>query len=121
MKILSILLILFFINCEGPRYQIAVCKEYDKDKVAEYVKAFVGAATKPGLGGDYEDVDDTISEATRQAISIYNVQTRCIAYCVSSGCSWILIPQKDMTEKERKIFDHLLETGNGMYYVGESL
>ena len=119
MKKIIVLIALFAIvamSCRPrptyPKYSITTI-DYIPDSVKpqyrEWIKETVRAASQQMTGGDYEDVDETIYQAERTADRIFGTITTVLNKDVSDsyGDNIYILP-KDFTEKEKYIFDSLM-------------
>ena len=107
-SILIILLTLVLIGCEQPsNYQLAQ-KSYVPDSLkqayATYVTELVKAATNNLTTCDYEDVDDTIEEAEKSAMSLYQVNE----LVLQDKSTFVTIRVQDMSPTQKQTFDSLM-------------
>ena len=107
-SIIFILLTIILIGCEEPsRYQLSQ-RSYVPDSLkqayATYVTELVRAATNNLTTCDYEDVDDTIDEAEKSAMSLYQVNE----LVLQDKSTFVVIRVQDMTPTQKLTFDSLM-------------
>lgn len=99
---------------EYPRYSISIMEHTPDsliDKKAQFIVDVVDAASNRGMGGDYEDVDDTIEEAKKTANQIYSIKISCLHIETSSQDYGSNVSPSAMTKYQRVIFDQLCNEG----------
>lgn len=76
-------------------------------KRSQFIVDVVKAASPSGLGGDYEDVDDTIDEAEDVANRLFRVEVRGLWRKDDHNSYSYFIAPKDFSPKEVEIYKQL--------------
>ncbi|WP_367897425.1 hypothetical protein AB3N61_09335 [Leptospira sp. WS58.C1] len=108
-----IIVSLLFLSCCGyPRYTIQTCESISKEdipKVREMAENLSKNVTANGLGGDYEDIDDTIYAATKSAMRLYTLDRDCLRIQFGPDSGYRFINESDLSERQKEIFLRLKE------------
>lgn len=111
---LLLLLMVTLISCRDENYPqyslktITYIPDSLKDKSQKYIIETVRAASQHMTGGDYEDVDETISQAEQTVNNIYSIKVVGLAKQLNeSDWSPFEIKPCDFTPRGKQIFDSL--------------
>lgn len=88
----------------------SVLPDSNKQKYADFIQATVSAASSHMSGGDYEDPEDLVREATRTAYQLYSVPAWELGIC-NPSCNRYRIGHT-MTEDLVRLEDSLIAVHN---------
>lgn len=112
-----LILIILFSSCyksksEYPKYSLTTISEVPdslKSQQREWIKETIRAASQHMIGGDYEDVDETIDQAKRTSDQLFYIDYLSLRKEVDENVYRdIIIKPKDMNTYEKKVFDSLI-------------
>ena len=117
MRKIIILLLFTLIGCnsynEYSLYPVKYIPEEDKQKFTQGVSDIVKSATATLKTEDYEDVDDTISEATQTMNNIYSkqkIQLKIIQSKSDGNIDVYYLDKELLSQHQLEIYNKLVET-----------
>jgi len=93
-----------------PKYSIEIQRVVPDslvDQYREWIQETIRAASQHMSGGEYENVGHTIWQAKRTGLELFGEPRKCLIIA-TSGYQDYMVPQYQMTEEQREIFNDLL-------------